>query len=309
MIVKSGYTVDLIECWGNYDWSSYDLVHIFGRGLWLIDFIPNLASKNPNIVISPIIDSIESVFLYKLTSFLGNEKLRMYSLTYGLRKIFPQISGVFVRSDYEARYIRNSLGLPSNKIYKVPLSLSKEINISHHEKENFCLHVSSIYHDRKNVIRLIQAAKKYKFKLVLAGSKGTSKQYAPIRDEIGNATNITVLGFVTDDELDTLYKKAKVFALPSISEGVGIVALDAAAYGCEIVITNIGGPKEYYTEMAEIVDPFSIDKIGNAISKLLNGKSHQPNLQKHINKFYQPNTIGEKLIQSYLEIINASKLL
>lgn len=45
-------------------------------------------------------------------------------------------------------------------------------------------------------------------------------------------------------------------------EGVGIVAVDAAIYGCEIVITNIGGPKEYYDNMAYTVNPYNIDDIG-----------------------------------------------
>ena len=50
---------------------------------------------------------------------------------------------------------------------------------------------------------------------------------------IGDSTNIEILGFVSDDELISLYNRAKVFALPSINEGVGLVALEAAVHGLQ----------------------------------------------------------------------------
>lgn len=277
-----GHDIDLIDCWGDYRWEQYDLIHIFGRGLWLIDFVPALAKKNPNIVFSPIIDSIQKPFYYKLSTLLGIEKLRIYSLTYGVKRILKHFKGVFVRSDYEGHYLTYALGLPKEKLFKVPISISSDIQAANYSKEDFCLHVSSIYQGRKNVIRLVQAAKKYDFKLVLAGSTGNEKEFLPLKKEINNASNIKVLGFVSDDELVDLYKRAKVFALPSICEGVGIVALDAAAYGCEIVITKIGGPKEYYNGLAEVVNPYSVDEIGTAVTKLLNGKGNQPELRNFV---------------------------
>lgn len=87
--------------------------------------------------------------------------------------------------------------------------------------------------------------------------------------------------------------------MPSISEGVGIVAVDAALYGADIVITEIGGPKEYYDGMAEIVNPYDVDAIGQACMNLLNGKTYQPKLRERIIKEYSLSAVADKLIEVY----------
>ncbi|MGJ8761395.1 MAG: glycosyltransferase [Polaribacter sp.] len=304
-----GHIVEELDVWDNYDWKTFDIIHIFGTGIWLHNFVKVLSKKNNNIVVSPIIDSIQTPFKYKISTFFGLEKLRLSSPTYALKKSLPYIKAVFVRSDYESLFFSESMNLSSAKIFKVPLSFDEGICKVYNqkvEKENFCLHISSIYQERKNVIRLIKAAKKYRFNLVLAGAKGTTEQFLPILKEIGDAKNIKVLGFITEEEMIDLYKKAKVFALPSISEGVGIVALNAAYYGCEVVITNIGGPNEYFKPFAELVSPYSVDEIGAAVNKLLIKKENR-NLEKHIFKNFNEAIIAKEIEKAYSQILNNNK--
>lgn len=114
---------------------------------------------------------------------------------------------------------------------------------------------------------------------------------------IDSADNIEYRGYVSHEEKMELYTKAKVFALPSTNEGVGIVALEAAAMGCDIVITKLGGPKEYYSNMATVINPYNVDEIGKAICKALDTKSFQPNLAEYINKNYSIDTISRHLEQ------------
>ena len=283
-----GHTVDLINNWGDYDWNDYQAIHIFGYGKSIDDFVSRISQLNGNVYLSPIIDSIESPFLYKLSTFLGLRKLRMYSLNYNLKRALGKTKGVFVRSDHELRYVHYSLGTPLDKIYKIPLSYGLPVPKEREElsinKEPFCFHVSSIYQPRKNVIRLIKAAVKYNFNLKLAGDIGTETEFEPIKREIGQNKNIEVLGYLSKEDLIDNYKRAKVFALPSVNEGVGIVGLDAAIYCCNIVITELGGPKEYYNEMAFSVNPFNVDDIGSAVVNALNDHTRQPKLSYHIGK-------------------------
>lgn len=299
-----GHNIEEVSPWGNYPWNKFDLIHIFGAGLWLPSLVKILSKKNPNIVLSPIIDSIKIPFAYKLSGYLGSEKLRLYSPTYALKKSLPYLKGIFMRSDFEASYFNYSMGPHLNKTFKVPISFGAPVLDNIYEKEMFCLHVSSIYQERKNVRRLIQASKKYNFQLILVGSKGSENDFLPIQKEVGNSENIKVLGFVPNERLAELYKRAKVFALPSIREGVGIVALDAAMYGCEIVITKFGGPKEYYDGMALEVDPYSVDEIGTAVLRLLSDeKKFQPALKKHIVKNYSIEMISDQLELAYRKIL------
>ena len=186
-LLEKGHNVEELNGWGNYDWKTFDIIHVFGTGVWLHNFVRILAKINDNIVVSPIIDSIQTPFKYKISTFFGFEKLRLSSPTYALKKSLPYVKGVFVRSNYESLFFRKSMNLSDEKIFNIPLSFDNEVckdqkNIGC--KENFCLHISSIYQERKNVIRLIKAAKKYRFDLVLAGAKGTTEQFMPILKEI-----------------------------------------------------------------------------------------------------------------------------
>lgn len=151
------------------------------------------------------------------------------------------------------------------------------------------------------MIRLIQAANKYHFKLVLAGNTGTKEDLNRIKKEIGNNPNIQILGFISEERKIELYSKAKVFALPSICEGVGIVAVDAAYCGCDIVITNDGGPKEYYNKLAIEVSPYSIDEIGIACNTFLKGKTFQPTLSEYIKNNYSTEKIFQLLVNTYAQ--------
>jgi glycosyltransferase involved in cell wall biosynthesis len=303
---KFGDECVLINGWEHYDWKSFDAIHIYGYDIAIHTFVKALASRNPNIFISPIIDSTKPYSLYKLATFNGFEKLRLYSNNYALRKALHLVKGVCARSEHEAKFFRESFGIDSQKVFTLPLSYGLEAPEKIHEilerKEKFCFHLSALYQDRKNVIRLVEAAKKYGFTLVLAGNKGTENQFLQVQNAIGNATNITVLGYLSNDELKEIYSKAKVFALPSINEGVGIVAMDAAVYGCNIAMTNLKGPAGYYPNIktVEILNPYSIDDIGEKIVKLLN-QDNDDNIYKHMLLHFSPNAIYSKFRQMYNE--------
>ena len=101
-----------------------------------------------------------------------------------------------------------------------------------------------------------------------------------------------------------LYNQAKVFALPSINEGVGLVALEAAIHGCNIVITNLGGPKEYYElGSVKLVNPYDIDDIGKGILQALNDNNSQPNLRKDLLCKYNVSACVDNLINCYQRIL------
>ena len=228
-----------------------------------------------------------------------------WNYLYQIRKEL-RVKKVLTRSHFETEYLNKRFHVPKGRMELIPLSYSNYcVPYEKCEKEDFCLHISSIYQSRKNVIRLIEAAKKYNFKLVLAGNKGSEEQFRSIKEAIGSSQNIKVLGFVSEEEKIDLYKRAKVFALPSISEGVGIVAVDAAYHGCEIVITDIPGPKEYYQGQCLEVNPFNVDAIGNSVLSFINGKTKfQPQLEEYIAKEYSGKRIAQELIKVYSRLVN-----
>ena len=121
--------------------------------------------------------------------------------------------------------------------------------------------------------------------------------YAQVMQDVGACAGSVML--------QSKSKGAKVFALPSLNEGVGLVALEAAIHGCNIVITNLGGPKEYYNkEMVELVNPYDIDDIGKAIVRAMEDCGSQPSLRKELKKKYNVSSCVDQLIESYQKILS-----
>lgn len=301
---RKGHQVDRINPWGHYDWKQYDIIHVFGFGLWNYDMIHWGSGINPNFVFSPIIDTNTPMWKYRLATHFGCSRLRLFSQNYALRQLKPDIKLFLARTEYEADYLRQGYGIENKKLAIVPLSYREDKYDASIQKEPFCLFAGTMTQPRKNVPNLIKAAKKYGFPLKLVGNKGNKSSESKLRELIGDATNIEILGFVSDEELTLLYNRAKVFALPSLNEGVGLVALEAAIHGCNIVITNLGGPKEYYEKgTAQLVNPYDIDDIGKAILKSMEDNSSQPMLRETLIQQYNVSTCVDKLISLYQHIL------
>lgn len=304
MMHSRGYEVVEISEWGDYDWKTFDILHFFYFGFSYLTIYQHLKKRYPHLkfVCSPIIDSFIPCFIYKAISLIKIPKLKVWSEPATLRR-FQNLFDVFlVRSDYEQKYLEKGLGVSKGKIRKVPLNGRLSGSMNKMQKENFCLHVSRNDDSGKNVLRLVEAALRYDFNLTLAGSiSNTFKER--LQKKIGNAENVQILGRVSDETLVDLYKRARVFALPSIREGVGLVALEAASYGCDIVITNIGGPKEYFLPNAIAVNPKSVDEIGSAVMRFLNGETFQPALKESIADKYSESRVAEMLEKAYRDVL------
>ena len=174
---RKGHEVDRINPWGHYDWKGYDIIHVFGFGLWNYDIIHWGSGLNPNFVFSPIIDTNTPMWKYRLASFWGCQRLRLFSQNYALRKLRPDIKLFFARTEYEADYLRRGYDIEDKKIAIVPLSYRDDHYDASIQKESFCLFAGTMTQPRKNVPRLILAAKKYGFPLKLVGNKGKTKNW------------------------------------------------------------------------------------------------------------------------------------
>lgn len=304
LIEKMGHTIDLISMWNKNHWEEYDIVHYFSHSSYMAQHIKQLEGYPARIVVSPIIDPDYPVWKLWLLSRFGYGTMAT-NYYHSFREVRKQIDLVLTRSEFEKKYIINGLGFSAEKCTTVPLGCNIPAeNAILPEKENFCFHCSLLTDKRKNVKRLIEAARKYHFKLILGGYLRTEKERELVKHWIGDATNIQYRGHLSKEELYDLYSRAKVFALPSTNEGVGIVGLEAALMGCDIVLTSYGGPKEYYNGMAKLVNPYSVDQIGLAVLDLLNGETTmQNNLREHIRAQYTTEVIAKQLETSYLKLI------
>lgn len=293
---KLGNTVDLVNVWNKFDWNSYDYILFLGKGKILIDYVNQLKGFcHPKLISAPIIDYHKSFFSFVLRAkYFGSIRFKINKPLHDLYYCRNIFDFYLVRSEYEKRFICDGFGVDSKRVFNLPLSFRTPVefadNVDICQKENFCFHSSRLGSYEKNVERLIKAAIKYNFNLVLGGSlKGKTEEEWLYR-LIDGHTNIKYVGWLSDDDLYNYYRRAKVFALPSIAEGVGMVALEAALFGCEIVLTNIGAPKEYFNNMAYLVNPFDVDDIGQKIISAMNNQCFQPKLKTFITEHNNSDT-------------------
>jgi|GEM_PF-826486 len=303
---KLGHRCDLINMWEENDWKSYDVIIVMEYGGNFRNWMKGLSKHNENIAFAPILDPAWGKRKYKFfAKYWGSHKL--LGLTSRFRDLYDcaKIAKLYLtRSNQETEYLSYCCDIPKCKIAQVPLSLRFEPLSEVPSKESFCFHASRLASSNKNIARLIQAAIKYKFPLVLAGYLHGKKEEEWLHSLIDEHENIKYVGTITDEELCDYYKRAKVFALPSLVEGVGMVALEAAGYGCEIVLTNIGAPKDYFQGRAALINPYSVDEIGQAVVSCLNNGNTQPELLQYIKDNYTIDACTRKLEMALKQILN-----
>jgi glycosyltransferase involved in cell wall biosynthesis len=64
-------------------------------------------------------------------------------------------------------------------------------------------------------------------------------RFHALRDELDLGDSVRVLGPVTDAELESLYRAADLFALPSTKEGFGLAVLEALAAGLPAIVSDL----------------------------------------------------------------------
>lgn len=127
---------------------------------------------------------------------------------------------------------------------------------------------------RKNLERLIEAwqsinpTDRHGVRLVIAGATGWMVDNLLSRS-VTDGT-IEFKGFVEDDELAHLMRKAMVFVYPSLYEGFGLPVMEAMAQGIPVLTSNVGATREISEGAALLIDPVSTQSIRDGLVKLLN---------------------------------------
>jgi len=132
--------------------------------------------------------------------------------------------------------------------------------------QDFVLCVATSLNYRKNQLSLIKALKGTSIPLVIiagAFSKAEQSYFNKCKKEAD--TNVYFLPLMPREKLASAYKAAWVFALPSLYDHPGIVYLEAAAAGCNVVATEIGSAREYLGEFAWYCNPYDVNSIRKAV--------------------------------------------
>jgi glycosyltransferase involved in cell wall biosynthesis len=334
---KLGVTVD-ISLEFEPDLQGYDLVHLFNlmepQDIYLQ--MRNAKRQNKKIALSTIyglyteferkargglfqkVANVLSAYqIGYIKTFIKHYKEKrmhkgVYSMLskgyYGLMKDIVDNTDIFLpNSVSEMHRVRDEFRLKDFKFYAIPNAIDKQIfsETSHvankYPQFKDCIFCAARIEGRKSTLNLIRAVKGTKYKLVLAGKESQNqKEYVQqVHDEAGD--NVVFLGPVSHEDLRDLYDMAKVHALVSWMETPGLSSLEAAAMGCNIVVTKKGDTEDYFGDYAFYCEPDDVNSIKSAIDKAFESPVDPELRQKVLDHYTWEKTAAETL-KAYKEI-------
>ena len=155
----------------------------------------------------------------------------------------------------------------------------------------------------KNQLNLIRAVNKTELELTLIGKAAPNHihYYNTCKKEAGD--RVKFIDHISQEALVKHYRKAKIHAMVSWFETTGLSSLEAAACGCNIVISDKGDQRDYFKEDAFYCDPENIESIKQALLKA--GKVKKPDtLMQRIKTQYSWVKTAEKTFEAYLKAID-----
>ncbi len=152
------------------------------------------------------------------------------------------------------------------------------------EEGPFVLHVGTL-EPRKNVETLVTAFSEArrctgaKHKLLLAGEKGWGiGDLEALVADLDHAPHTRVLGRVSDQHLQHLYRAADLFAYPSFYEGFGLPVLEAMASGTAVLASNRSALPEVIGDAGVLIDPDCEAELAAKLAELMTSPERRTEL-------------------------------
>ena len=262
---------------------------VFSGVIWEHIELPIFLLKNKNPLLlnfgspGPIFYSNRIVTVHDISFHIHPEWFsKVYGTYYRLiTPIFTRLSKkVITVSEFSKNEIKNWLKIPDDKIViiynAVSESIKKNLSKPSINYGKYILTVASL-DPRKNIAMLVEAYEQTgienEIKLVLAGRSSPLFNMKFSEKILSNS-----VGYVSDEELVSLYENAIIFLYPSLYEGFGIPPLEAMSLGCPVILSDIPVFKEIFGDAACYVNPNSSESIRDGILAVLNNESYRKEL-------------------------------
>ena len=238
------------------------------------------------------------------------------------RQFLQEKAEIWAVSNYTKQQLIERHQIPSANIkvlnntidpfYKVPNTFDKPNNLLERYQikgDDFVLftltRLSATEH-AKNYDLVINAVKvlKDQFPQLIYVIGGKADEQEQIRltqliEENKLRENVKIIGFINEQEIEAHYRLANCFVLPSKKEGFGIVLIEAAACGCQVIGGNVDGSTDALLngELGQLVNPDSEAEIIEAIQKAIRNTDHHPEKQREL-------TLRHFGFERYVEKVN-----
>ncbi|HEY4154139.1 MAG TPA: glycosyltransferase family 4 protein [Puia sp.] len=240
----------------------------------------------------------------------GQDKLMTLSYLWmgqnrSIRELLLKASLLFSNSQLETTRIEQQFRIKTNCI---PVHNGVDTELFRYndslKKDKYLVLCAARIEGIKNQLNLIRALRGTEYTLLLVGAPAPNHQsyYRECRKIA--SSNIRFIGFTDQAELVHYYQRAKVHVLPSWFEACGLSSMEAAAMGCNIVITSKGYTREYYGEYAFYCDPGSPDSIFKAVNEAANAGFRNKLREKILSDYTWPKA-ASRIARAYHQILPA----
>ena len=325
-----GFAIDIKLTNETIDYSKYNLLHFFNITR-PADILYHIRKANIPFVVSPIMINYSEYdkyyrsglagFLFRWLPANGIEyikavsrwllgKDKMMSLSYlwkgqktSVLEIMKKARLLLPNSSSEYKRIKETYGCNTNYLV-VPNAVDSglfKFDTRIKKTGNLVICAARI-EGIKNQLNLIKALNNTKYQLLIIGAPAPNQLSYYQNCKKHAAGNIRFIEQTSQKELAAYYQQAKVHVLASWFETTGLSSLEAAAMGCNIVITDKGDTKEYFGDDAFYCTPSSPESIYSAIEKAAASPLNEK-LQTKISAMYTWQQASMRTAEGYKQII------
>ncbi|MEA1940225.1 MAG: glycosyltransferase [Candidatus Caldatribacteriota bacterium] len=150
-----------------------------------------------------------------------------------------------------------------------------------------------------------------KVKLLIVGDGPNLDELKHLVQSLKIEDDVIFTGAVDYKEVQYYYKIAYLFTIASTTESFGIVNIEALASGVPVLAVSAPGAVDILTHGVDgLLTDNDVDKFSEAMEKII----REPELRKKLSKGaietsekYSINTVSEKMLNLYREMINVQK--
>jgi len=294
-----------------------------------LDLIHFTHFNAPVLYFKPSIVTIHDLTLSKFPGQKMNTIIHRLGYNMTIRAVTKNAKKIIAVSEHTKKDLIEILNIDKNKISVVYEGIEenfkkvtdKKAITDLHERfkidNKFFLYVG-VWRNHKNLVNLVEAFKKfkdkYKFdhKLVITGRED-SKNYPEVRNKINELKlqdEVITPGFVSEEDLITLYSTTEALINPSFYEGFGFPPLEAMACETPAIVSDASCHKEICENNALYFDPNNTDDISEKLNQIITDTKLKEKLITEGLKFvkkYKWSYAGEKTLELYKEILKQKK--
>lgn len=323
---RLGYKVLVVGSNAKVDLRNFDILHLFNV-IRPNDLLHWLDDWNGPVFLSTIF--VEYTFnngkksiLSRLTEVFGSDfgeyvknvikmllgKSRPFSFRYlllghrlAVRCLIRRATLLLPNSESEQRRLSQKYGF--HRYRKIPNGIDLEIfgresDFDSKQFQNSIVCVGRI-EPIKNQLNVILALSGLSIPVFFVGAVAPNHSAYYQQCVASAGSNIRFIGSMEQKDLVDVLRVSRVHVLASHFETTGLVSLEAAYMGCNIVVTNRGDQYEYFHDFAWFCDPNDIVDIRSKVLEAYHSERNYYSPQERIRTYYSWDAVAKETSRAY----------